>query len=772
MGCFPSKDEILKHHFIEPTDQPVHNPDDSLIDLQKGGMLIKTVCGYIQFGIPPETVKDSMSLGLPVPEFYIIPREKFDWNDGISLMEFEFPVYYNFFLRKQNKTKIICDKETSDQIRIIFQETLLGPSSFPDFDREFVKDYKGKPNIRKELQYFARNPFIPNAHYEFNQFIEFHTFDAKNQVLISTKVDDKVNEVRIVKKDDMFSIYEGSRLVTSFYDEVKLQQSSYSVYKTFSGEDAAIFSPPMFGFTVLGNSHGFDCKGSTSGFIIWLNKKGIMVDPPPYSSRVLRNQGIPPNLIEKIIITHCHADHDAGAFHKIIEAAPVEFLSTQTILNSFLRKYSAISGLTLNEVAKLFQYRTIEIGHPLFILGARFTFHYSFHSIPALFFEIEFKGKKFYFSGDTFYNPPKLKELFLEGIMDRDRYEMLALRDFSQYDVIFHEAGIPPIHTPVKVLSELPDEVKRKTYLIHIAEKDIPKDCNLQGVPLGLKNTLVILPDDHKDEDPILTNLDLLCSVELINWVPFNRIVEIIKCFKEVSYKANELIIKAKTVGNDFYIVKSGIIRIYSDDSQNSFTKFCYQGDYFGESAIIGDGFRLANVEALTDAKLLVINKYDFKWIFTYQSRNNSDRLGPLDLIKNLSDMRKAKEAEFINMNSVISKMTENQKCLINMLIKEIAVPKDHCFWKRQASPSFCFLLKSGKIQVKAPHNKIAQNAVIQPGTLIGDFPFLLKQEACESTVKSLTDSVVYKFSTKHLQVFLNQYPGFFIAIKDKYIIQ
>ena len=42
--------------------------------------------------------------------------------------------------------------------------------------------------------------------------------------------------------------------------------------------------PPDFGITVLGSSHGFDAKGSTTGFIIWVYGKGIMIDPPPFSS--------------------------------------------------------------------------------------------------------------------------------------------------------------------------------------------------------------------------------------------------------------------------------------------------------------------------------------------------------------------------------------------------------------------------------------------------------------------------------------------------------
>lgn len=45
-----------------------------------------------------------------------------------------------------------------------------------------------------------------------------------------------------------------------------------------------------------------------------------MIDPPPFSSNALRKEGIPPSLIEKIILTHCHADHDAGTFHKLVES--------------------------------------------------------------------------------------------------------------------------------------------------------------------------------------------------------------------------------------------------------------------------------------------------------------------------------------------------------------------------------------------------------------------------------------------------------------------
>lgn len=51
-----------------------------------------------------------------------------------------------------------------------------------------------------------------------------------------------------------------------------------------------------------------------------------MVDPPPFSMHKLKKLGISSMSIEGIIISHCHADHDAGAFQKILDASKVEVI--------------------------------------------------------------------------------------------------------------------------------------------------------------------------------------------------------------------------------------------------------------------------------------------------------------------------------------------------------------------------------------------------------------------------------------------------------------
>jgi len=76
-----------------------------------------------------------------------------------------------------------------------------------------------------------------------------------------------------------------------------------------------------------------------TGFVIWINGKGVMVDPPPHSSLLLRMMGIPPRLIDTLILTHCHADHDAGTLQKVLEEGQVTIMATKTVIGSFVAKY-------------------------------------------------------------------------------------------------------------------------------------------------------------------------------------------------------------------------------------------------------------------------------------------------------------------------------------------------------------------------------------------------------------------------------------------------
>ena len=80
---------------------------------------MKTKIGNIQFGLPPETIKDSLAQGLDVPKYFVIPSKRFDKKYGVNVAEFEFPAYFNFFF-KGRSVNLICTEEAEKAIRTVF----------------------------------------------------------------------------------------------------------------------------------------------------------------------------------------------------------------------------------------------------------------------------------------------------------------------------------------------------------------------------------------------------------------------------------------------------------------------------------------------------------------------------------------------------------------------------------------------------------------------------------------------------------------------------
>ena len=342
-----------------------------------------------------------------------------------------------------------------------------------------------------------------------------------------------------------------------------------------------------------------------------------MVDPPPFSSIVLRKLGIPSILIEWIIISHCHADHDAGTFQKILDATRVEIITTKTILDSFVRKYAALSGMSNSIIQMLFKFRPVIIGAPLSLNGATFRFFYSLHSIPCVGFEVFLQDKSIFFSGDTFFEPKKMLEMQKAGFISQKRYESLANIKWI-HTVILHEAGVPPIHTPLTALAVLPPEVKNRMYFVHVAAKDVKAEFGLKAAQCGVENTIVIDVQKPKAFD-YLQKIDVLSSIEVFENLSLRNVRDLLQSANDENFSAGQIVIKEGTLSHKFYIILKGVARIYSEKIDNRFERLYYPGEYFGESSLNyanKNNRRMASVQAVTDLHLLAIERHDFWFAF------------------------------------------------------------------------------------------------------------------------------------------------------------
>ena len=120
---------------------------------------MQTKHGAVQFGIPPETIKDPMRLGLEVPSYYVVPKERFNLKFGTNTCEGEFPAYWNFFI-KGKSTTLVCNSEAASVITNVMDEVLEGPKEeflyTEDEYSAFVDEaiFEARPDHLKEINYF------------------------------------------------------------------------------------------------------------------------------------------------------------------------------------------------------------------------------------------------------------------------------------------------------------------------------------------------------------------------------------------------------------------------------------------------------------------------------------------------------------------------------------------------------------------------------------------------------------------------------------------
>ncbi len=132
---------------------------------------------------------------------------------------------------------------------------------------------------------------------------------------------------------------------------------------------------------------------------------------------------------------------------------------------------------------RLFNFRPILLGEPLMVHGGEFRFWYTIHTIPTVGFEAYYSGKSVFYSADTCYEPTRIrgivsinmtsslltmyKDMAEKGIMRKGRANFF-LEPNWHHNIVLHEAGVPPIHTPLSVLKELSKELKDRLYLVRI----------------------------------------------------------------------------------------------------------------------------------------------------------------------------------------------------------------------------------------------------------------------------------------------------------------
>ncbi|MDH5720783.1 MAG: cAMP/cGMP-dependent 3',5'-cyclic-AMP/GMP phosphodiesterase [Spirochaetia bacterium] len=704
--------------------------NNAVTTLPRGGYLVKTSAGQIQFGSPPETIKDTMVLPDKVPEIFVLPGELFHVEKGIAVAELEFPIYYNHFLC-QKKTLILCTIEQKKQIVAVLQESVFGPKEI-NLKSEFIdgENSHGFPDIRKEMNFFRGNRVLEDL-------VEFAIFKDNKYEINGTVIYRKEGEGFVVEED--------KKEIASIPWEME-----YKVKYDVGARLVEPFEAPEFGITCLGPSHGFDPNDNTSGFIVWLNHRGIMVDPPVNSTEWLRESNVNPKLISHVILTHCHADHDAGTFQKILEESMITIHTTETVMDSFMRKYTALTKLDKKQLYELFNFNPVTIDKSIYIENAEFIFHYSLHAIPTIGFRVHYQNLSFIYTSDHLNHPETIDEINSKGVFTKGRYEFL--RNFPwHYDIIYHEAGIPPLHTPVSFLDSLPDDIKKKITVYHIAKNSFPENTKLKLARFGIENTLYpeITPPKYGEAIKIL---DMMNNIDLFSDFPVFKAREFLSIVEEEKYKKGEQIIKKGTKGDKFYMIVLGNVTVKGIDSD--FVKTYGKYEYFGEASLVTEQPRSADVFAETDVTALTIEKNAF---LNFIQGTNLEYY-----LRHLAKTRESNSWDVLTRSEVFGGMTSHQKTQLETVLQQMSIFSETNLIKEGEVSETAYILISGDIEMRENGNAIKK---FKHGDFIGDIFSLRKSSPAPFSAVALSDAELYLIKLSDLSAFIQKNPGIYMRL-------
>mmetsp|Transcript_14978 Transcript_14978/g.47660 ORF Transcript_14978/g.47660 Transcript_14978/m.47660 type:complete len:557 (-) Transcript_14978:141-1811(-) len=540
-----------------------------------------------------------------------------------------------------------------------------------------------------------------------------------------------------------------------------------------------------------------------------------MVDPPPNSSHILERLGIVPNRIQGIILTHCHADHDAGTFQKILRQRQIKLYTTVTIKDSFVRKYAAITGFSVPFLQSLFEFRKVRIGEPMNVGCCSIFFNYTLHTIPCIGFRAVWRDSSIAYSADTNYSPKLINGMFEKGFIGAARRDQLMNFAWDS-TVVLHEMGVPPIHTANVALEEACSAnpgLRERLFVVHAAAGACPGFQQL-----GEMDTIAV-PVVRCDDCVCREVLNVLRSQHFLRPLRKSKtlMMQLAGCAEVLTFSPGQLIVEHGQPINDVWILMGGMADclqapepvtpelsrsgtkgsligdpVSEPEREESVVKGIFPLDILGCHAILetheakeqpkrgsqtaGDTHEFS-IRAKTDVTIMRIQVDKFVEIIESSPANNH----VWHFLRQNDQVASNFALSVIKCNLRLSSILELQLCttdFLSLLKKESADTGDclqePCLvidgyvsvFSRSSGDSGTFRGISSDMSAYRPRRGIGR------GSLIGNMNKLALDEDSDLRVLAETPVEYFAIRSKGFQSFLRQFPGVLLQLLDETVLE
>ena len=242
------------------------------------------------------------------------------------------------------------------------------------------------------------------------------------------------------------------------------------------------------------------------------------------------------------------------------------------------------------------------------------------------------------------------------------------------------------------------------------------KPTNLWKVDQKTFRTVLARQTNNRDNEV----MDLIDNVKLFEHLEPNDKARFVNAMTTVVWKPKDRIVQKGSVGNVFYIIQEGEVKIHDIGKENEFEdEIRKKGDFFGERALLTGELRAANVTALTQVKTLAMDRETFEKV-----------VGPLQMLLDM-EMRK----QFLKAIPLFKKsnLTEPELDQIARLMTEVQYQQGQMLATAgQTNELNLWIIRHGTLAVS---NTIDQEIhTLESGDYFGDKFFAGDAEAIGTT--------------------------------------
>jgi len=744
----------------------------------------------VQLGSLSQTTKNIMSEGLRGEYVFILPGTLFEGKTNYG--DIEFLVYLNFFVRQGQRTRIVGtarQRQTLERLLalVIFGLFDPGATEHPSFERLHatygVPDRETYTFLLTAYEIYGVRKAPSHPILGLDHYVDFTVLEPDETVIPVHKEDTGgrralLGEVRVTPRAssgfDVRVVQANGRSTAKRMELTELRRMSAVIPDELCRAIRFATDRPRFGVTPLATSHGFDPAGDLTSFVIWVNGRGILVDPSPEALVYLEQIGVAPVDIPHVFLTHVHADHDGGLIEKLLSGSRTAVIASDTVFRAFAEKARLVTGhnfdreglvkhMSANPGAPL----TMEVGGETVTLESR----WNLHPIPTNGFKVSFGGKTFGYSADTQYDPGLINQLRNQGKLSAAQYEDLmhffwTADGTPRVDLLYHEAGLPPIHTDKEKLQALPEAVKARTFLVHIADKDVPKDF-VPGKP-RLFATQELLPPTDRTRDRIL--LDTLRLVSYLYDISPDALEELLRGARVHEYARDEVIIRKGQTGRgetlQFYVVADGEVAV--KDGRRLVTRLG-KGSSFGEWGISHQrGFRVADVVAARPCQCIEFTEAQYRWLIR-RYPVIQERIGKIRNLLPRLQLAQARarlkvEADPSVSLSVIASMTSSQLSGFAIFSQVKMFREGQLIMVEGEEADGFYILLSGHLAAAVGERVVGE---LSEGDIFGEMGLLEGGKRGATLTVESADAELLFMSTQNFQDLLQAVPAFSWGIRE-----